>query len=171
MLMSNSCSSPIILLLIVWTTILRLFGPCSATLAPRPWMQSLATGQQHPTWQSVAACFRHSWCLPGYSQVARRMRPAWHFKSFYSTRTSIYTNPIKINLQILNRKRASHSRGTSGGLGFQTWWIVKKKIIAAHQSVFSETIVFLPNIWIRRTTFFHNVDKQHKLNPNYALEE
>lgn len=127
MLMSNSCSSPIILLLIVWTTILRLFGPCSATLAPRPWMQSLATGQQHPTWQSVAACFRHSWCLPGYSQVARRMRPAWHFKSFYSTRTSIYTNPIKINLQILNRKRASHSRGTSGGLGFQTWWIVKKK--------------------------------------------
>lgn len=127
MLMSNSCSSPIILLLIVWTTILRLFGPCSATLAPRPWMQSLATGQQHPTWQSVAACFRHSWCLPGYSQVARRMRPAWHFKSFYSTRTSIYTNPIKMNLQILNRKMASHSRGTSGGLCFQTWWIVKKK--------------------------------------------
>lgn len=109
-----------------WKWVTCLFGRRSATLAPRPWMQSLATGRQHPTWQSVAACFRHSWCLPAYSQVARRMCPAWHFKSFYGTRTSIYTNPIKIHLKILNRKRASHSRGTSGGLGFQTWWIMKK---------------------------------------------
>lgn len=107
MLMSGSCYSPVILLYIVWTAILRLSGPCSATLAQRPWMQRLATGQQHPMGQSVSACFH----VLGVCQdlpVTKRMWPAWHFKRLFLRMDIHLYKSYKIHLRNRNRKCASH---------------------------------------------------------------